>query len=65
MEIRIPTPRIALRVTGDSIYTFMGSTNVICPSLSLLFPPTYSNNLLLSEIQYKEHLYWIPMKESD
>lgn len=57
MEIRIPTPRIALKVIRDSIYTFMGSTNVICPSLSRLFLLTYSYNLLLSEIQY-----WIPTK---
>lgn len=43
MEIRIPTPTIALMVTVDSIYTFMGSINVICPSLSLPFSLTYSN----------------------
>lgn len=39
------TPRVTLKVRVDSIYTFMGSTNVICPSISLAYSPTYSNIL--------------------
>lgn len=36
MEIRTPTPRVILSVTGERVYIFVGSSNVICPLFQFL-----------------------------
>lgn len=60
MEIRTPTPRVILSVTGERIYVFVGSTNVFALSFNSFPSKLFKHNLTLSETKHKEHLYWIP-----